>query len=1352
MPQNLNQESVQNNLQEYITKIKNDLESHRRMVKLGTSQALTDSAVLSEDFYCDFLNVLMGWDLKNANIERKGFPGVDLIDVDNGIIVQVSTVCSRNKIQDSIKKYDKDRSEKDGAWHFYFVPLSDTIPKYRDEFSVPHDIDFNPETDVLTDDQIIQLARDKSRGNDKLYVDRLRSVSDTLDRLMREQEDHDEVCSYLLEVLEKKRASHPSFTLLGNDDIDRRLFPRIEESKVMPAVGGKDGAVAPIWDLIEKEQKESFRHIVIEGTGGIGKSVSLLSVTDRKELLERIPAIYIHMYDLVSDGKCSTISEHIHNYYAHTDKIERLASKGGKPKLMVLLDGLNEVAYDLQYKLMKDIEEWTNSNPGAQLIIASRPLPGKRLENMLGREVSFIRLKQLEWNHVEQYLDSRHIPVPEEKSKLGETIQLPLFLTLYAKTTRLDKETAFEECPLHVKEAVGPASLIWNFLQREVLRQQTENDVISYVLSCEMIAPNIAYRMEANQIFEAGEKIATQLVSEAVRSMKDSIDHERLPKHVCTVWEWFGKKTHSQDLPDMNWPTRVLDECGIFAPPVKKHEEHADSGKRSEAADYAFMHQNFRDCLAALHLVNVAEAADGELPEEWKKSIRSEVLEYSAELMDKPTAAKLWELNRVYTQYTGKRAKDNASTYMQLELNRLLGTPGDRLDFSGMDLRGMSLTNYMGSGHDLGLFGKSGLSNNTHIDRKVFEHAGHTGSVNCLAVLPDGRIVSGSEDHTLRIWNPDTGACLRTLEGHVFGVNCLAVLPDGRIVSGSDDRTLSIWNPDTAKCLYTLIGHAKSINCLAVLPDGRIVSGSSDKTLRIWDPDTGKCLWVLRKRPAVRTRFLANLPDGRILCGSKDGTLFILDSNAVECLQMREDHDYLVTCLAVLPDGRIVVGSTDGILRVWNPNTEKCLQKLRALSDLITCLAILPDGRIVVGSTNGILRIWNPDTGEHLQTSEGHADLVSCLAVLPDGRIISGSRDKTLRIWDSDTGDCLKTLTEHVRSARCLAVLPDGRLVSGLHDNTLRIWNADTGECLQTLKGHTDLVRCLTVLSDSRIVSGSYDATLRIWNADTGAYMDSLEGHTDWLRCLAVLSDERIISGSRDTTIRVWDPGTGECLRTLTGHTDSVNCLAILPDGRIVSGSSDETIRIWKADTGDCLKQIKTRTSWRRWCFSLLNVILGEEFAEIIVKGAGSINCLVLLHNKHIVSGSDDGIVRVWDVDTGKCLQTLKGHTDQVNCLAALSDGCVASGSDDETIRIWDPDTGKCLDVLEATEVDVSRMHLSNAVMDDDTIRILYQNMAQDHGEFAKIYRDICDKRLISRLRRFLFRVFGLGRPTGSRT
>ena len=123
--------------------------------------------------------------------------------------------------------------------------------------------------------------------------------------------------------------------------------------------------------------------------------------------------------------------------------------------------------------------------------------------------------------------------------------------------------------------------------------------------------------------------------------------------------------------------------------------------------------------------------------------------------------------------------------------------------------------------------------------KSVEELKAHTSDVSCLQVLPDGRIVSGSDDRTLRIWTKSAGGGWdsEVLSGHTNSVQCLQVLPDGRIVSGSRDFTLLVWTKDADDKWQSevLSGHTLASQCLQVLPDGRIVSGSADHTLRIWD-------------------------------------------------------------------------------------------------------------------------------------------------------------------------------------------------------------------------------------------------------------------------------------------------------------------------------------------------------------------------------------------------------------------------------------------------------------------------------------------------------------------------------------
>ena len=113
--------------------------------------------------------------------------------------------------------------------------------------------------------------------------------------------------------------------------------------------------------------------------------------------------------------------------------------------------------------------------------------------------------------------------------------------------------------------------------------------------------------------------------------------------------------------------------------------------------------------------------------------------------------------------------------------------------------------------------------------------------VGSVSVSPDGRravSTGGRWISILRVWDLETGACLRTLQGHTNGVLSVSVSPDGRrAVSGSVDKTLRVWDLETGACLRTLEGHTDEVWSVSVSPDGRrAVSASAlDETVRVWD-------------------------------------------------------------------------------------------------------------------------------------------------------------------------------------------------------------------------------------------------------------------------------------------------------------------------------------------------------------------------------------------------------------------------------------------------------------------------------------------------------------------------------------
>ncbi|KAF5337527.1 hypothetical protein D9758_016982 [Tetrapyrgos nigripes] len=381
---------------------------------------------------------------------------------------------------------------------------------------------------------------------------------------------------------------------------------------------------------------------------------------------------------------------------------------------------------------------------------------------------------------------------------------------------------------------------------------------------------------------------------------------------------------------------------------------------------------------------------------------------------------------------------------------------------------------------------------------------------------------------------------------------------------------------------------------------------------------------------------------------------------------------------------------------------------------ILASVAYSPDGRHVVsGSSDYTIRIWDIQTGQQVGESlEGHRDGVHSVAFSPDGRhVVSGSNDNTVRIWDVQTGQQFgEPLKGHTKRVWSVAYSPDSRhVVSGSADYTIRIWDIQTGQQVgEPLEGHTDEVNSVAFSPDSRHVgSGSDDNTVRIWDMQTRQQVgEPLKGHTEMVWSVAFSPDGRHgVSGSDDETIKIWDIQTcqqvGEPLKghtkivriwdiqtfqqfeepqQLSNHTDAIRSVAFSPDGRhVVSVSDDHTIRIWDMQTCQQVgKPLKGHTDWdMQTCQQVGKPLEGHKSFVLSVAFSSD--------GRHVVSGSADGTIRIWDMQTCKVGKPLEGHPDWVRSVAFSPDGRhVVSGSEDRTIRIWDMQT--CQQVGEPLE------------------------------------------------------------------
>jgi WD40 repeat protein len=1140
--------------------------------------------------------------------------------------------------------------------------------------------------------------------------------------------------------LERQRRGHPSFRLMG-DDFARELLPggiASDSNETIPnsvrCVRLDDGAVMSFRDFFQRSWKaDEQTHLFITGQGGVGKTVAMLSFATEPGFLPRnLPTIYIPLHELAhyASERRDCIDAYLAHCFSHEERgaIEKLSHANWEhgPNVILLLDGHNEVPADRRRAVDEGIRAWAE-RAGTQLVTTSR------VTGLFGiANTRRLELQGLVDKDVALYLDGHGIKEPAKADQRSRRLlRTPLMLRIYAgiETFPQDMRRPY----LRFEPSDNAGRLVWNYLQRELWRCVENDDggfsASEYAFALLLALPFVCWRMESAHEFHIDAERLVGYVDEACVRWQ----HADKPASFALVEKALGSFVSRVDGADLGSSQLAIlsEETGLLT---------------WNGNGYSLVHQSIRDTLAAIHLRNVMDAPFDAIPPEFANPLSEYVKDFVADLAGREALFDLWEANR------RMRPTNLVATHNLLRvIHKRCSSDLAKLDWSGMDLRGMSLFPFVGKAA-WALAKDPAHYERTVLDLECLRPQSHRGVVQSVCFSPDGALIaSGSIDGTVRTWDPWTGRLIRTLtiEGKPW-VLSVSFSPDGTLLAGgAADGKVYAWDTSADQVVGTpFCKHNGGVRSICFSPDGRFIAGGGhDGMVLLWDARTGRRVSTLQDAHMGMVLSTCFSPDGALLAsGSSDGTVRLWDvacGQPVDLPHAKHQGWVWSVCFGSRQETPLLAsGSADGTVRLWDVATRSVLQDLVADSmGSVHAVCFSPSGEtLAIISGDGATRLWDVRTGVQLGDPLGSIEPVGGpLCFSPDGTLLAVGSADAICLWDASVGQMVgKPLGGYRSSIESIGFSAGGTMLAGSSsDGVVWLWDIQRGcRIRRAFKGHRGRIRSVSFSrAGTLLASGSDDGTVRVWDVETGCRVgEPIRVGGGRVRSVSLNREGNLLAtGSEDGMVRLWNLRTGQLVgEPLLGGHGGVRTVCFSPNDALIACSADNEVRLWDVSTR-CQAEL-LRAGYGELllstCFSPDGTLLasGSDDGTLrlwdVESGLPTIVCEPTTGSRNrircvcfspdgvlVAAGSDDGAARLWNVATKQQVASRAGHAGWIRSVCFSPDGSIlASSSDDGTVRLWSVHDCSAETIEPLFGVDVTGLDLTLAVLDPHDRKVLRQN------------------------------------------
>ncbi len=540
-------------------------------------------------------------------------------------------------------------------------------------------------------------------------------------------------------------------------------------------------------------------------------------------------------------------------------------------------------------------------------------------------------------------------------------------------------------------------------------------------------------------------------------------------------------------------------------------------------------------------------------------------------------------------------------------------------------------------------------------DGLLLEDVATPAEINCVTFAVDNSTVAfGGADKRASLQQLPF---VRLLAGHDGAVTALAFTPDGTgLISGGADKTVRHWNIDTGAAIRSM-AHTGTVTGVGVTGDGtQIISASADKTVRTWTLATGAQAAAITLDTPVRKLALSG-DTTRAATAGDDNIVRTWDVASGRELERFAGHEAAIASLAFSPDNRTVVSaSADKSVRAWTVGVE-CLIVADATS--VHAMSLTPDGKqVVTAGEDKLVKLWDLD-GKMVRQFAGAVAPPRSLAVRGDGAQIAAGGDPVLTqanvyVWNAADGKLARTLATPA-PVSSITYSGNGKLAVASADKHLRVYAADDARLLQDWTAAAMLNDLAFAPDSTTLVSAAADNNAYVFQY---SLLQLLAGHEGAVTGVAFTpTGSQLLTCGADKTVRMWNAADGKPLCQFMGSTAAVQSLALSADGkRLAAAGEDKIVRVWDvpADDAQPTAQIQPAATFTH---------------DAIVRSVS-----ISADGNVVAAAGDDNLVRLWDVATGKERERLAGPTAAVLAVSISADGhTLASGAADNVARQFFP-------------------------------------------------------------------------------